>query len=122
MTAHMRIHSCAHRHVVIAMWPACAWQHLNSVAISVIANWGACVSLWNPRLWVLLQVAQRYAATVAPFLASCPRTADVLPPSDESTQALYLWATAIISSYSFTIGSDRWIIPPFAKYPTLHQT
>ena len=56
---------------------------------------------------ILKQVAQRYASTVAPFLRSRLRTADVLPPSDVSTQALYLWATAIISSYSFTIGDDR---------------
>ena len=71
---------------------------------------------------MLLQVAQRYAATVAPFLKSCTRTADVLPPSNMSTQALYLWATAIISSYSFTIGSDRYNIPHSAKHPTLQST
>ena len=54
-----------------------------------------------------LQVAQRYAAIVAPFLKSCPRTAVLLPPGNESTQALYMWATAIISSYSFSVGDDR---------------
>ena len=53
------------------------------------------------------QVAERYADTVGPFLRSCARTADALPPGDIGTQALYLWATAVITSYSFTVGSDR---------------
>ena len=52
-------------------------------------------------------MAERYADTVGPFLQGCPRTADALPPGDTGTQALYLWATAVIASYSFTIGSDR---------------
>ena len=53
------------------------------------------------------QVAQRYVAAVGPFLKSCPRTAALLPPSDAATRAMYLWATAIIASYSFTIGDDK---------------
>lgn len=56
---------------------------------------------------VFEQVAQRFAETVGPFLGSCPATAGLLPPGDAGTQALYLWATAVIASYSFTIGDDR---------------
>ena len=63
------------------------------------------------------QVAERYADTVGPFLLGCPRTADALPPGDIGTQALYLWATAVIASYSFTVGSDRQAYaPPLVAY------
>ena len=76
----------------------------------------------KPRFWAfVVQVAQRYASTVAPFLKSCPQTADILPPGDVGTQALYLWATAMISSYSFTIGDDRSGFNPAMRIIRVHH-
>ena len=47
---------------------------------------------------------ERYDRCIAPFLRKHPQQG--LPPGAPGTYAAYLWATAIVSSYSFEIGDD----------------
>ena len=48
------------------------------------------------------QVRERFDRHVAPFLHGHPQQG--LPPGALATYAAYMWATAVVSAYSFTIG------------------
>ena len=57
------------------------------------------------------QLEHLWKEVVQPFIAENP----VLGlPSDEAGKKLYLWATAVVSSYSFMLGDDkyqvRWVL------------
>ncbi|BDA47006.1 probable N-lysine methyltransferase setd6 at N-terminal half [Coccomyxa sp. Obi] len=52
------------------------------------------------------QIERKFREVVQPFLQ---RNAHLkLPHNAPSTYSLYLWATAVVSAYSFTIGDDRY--------------
>lgn len=42
---------------------------------------------------------------VQPFLQCNPHLK--LPHDAPSTHSLYMWATAVVSAYSFTVGDDK---------------
>lgn len=52
-----------------------------------------------------VQVEEKFLSVVQPFLKQHAHLK--LPPDAPSTYSLYLWATAVASAYSFTIGDDR---------------
>ena len=54
---------------------------------------------------VHMQVEQQYAKVVAPFLQK--HRMPGWPQQGVQQRRLYTWATAIVSSYSFTLGEDR---------------
>jgi hypothetical protein len=53
----------------------------------------------------LRKVEELYDEVIAPFLKRCPQLG--LAPGSPDTHSLYLWATAVVSAYSFTVGDDR---------------
>jgi len=52
-----------------------------------------------------VQVEENFLSVVQAFLKQHAHLK--LPPDAPSTYSLYLWATAVASAYSFTIGDDR---------------
>ena len=75
-----------------------------SILLSLRGDVSICERVLRGVAWVL-QVEEKFRTVVQPFLKSNARLG--LPHDAASTHSLYLWATAMVSAYSFTIGDDR---------------
>ena len=64
-----------------------------------VAN-GCKMGIYN-----VLQVQKLYSAHVLPFLLK--HSISHLPEDADQRYQLYLWATAVVSGYSFSLGEDK---------------
>lgn len=108
-------HTAAYACMLSCCLPVCTmWHGMTCMGSSSARHWMCYralripVSVFHPFITCMprpaAQVRERYDRAVAPFLRARPQRG--LPPGEPATYAAYLWATAVVSAYSFTIGDD----------------